>query len=105
VRRKKKKELYEIEGHGQVQATVVVEFDCPLCPAIFAKARCSVIRDEKGRPAILHPIPYCKPYEELSPDEYLKQVRMKLNTKWQVGNEVPGCDILDQLLDDVRIRK
>lgn len=59
------------------EATVEVEFECPFC-ILTQNKQCQVVRQKNGEPALVHPLPYCQQFQDLSPDEFLKQVRAKM---------------------------
>lgn len=71
----KKTPIETVPAGTQIQARILAEFECPFCGNLGA----AIERTNDGGVGVLHEVPYCKEFDELEPDEYIRAVRQKLS--------------------------
>lgn len=69
-KRKKRKKKKKAKVFGSLNITDALEFTCPFC-----QAHCTASLEHY---AVMHAVPMCEKFEQLSPDEFLKAVNERM---------------------------
>lgn len=67
---KKKQKTQRRRPFGSITITDALEFTCPFC-----QAHCTASLEHY---AVMHAVPMCEKFEQLSPDEFLKAVNERM---------------------------